>query len=62
MSHSQIYKNEDRINHTVKRNMALSMALIEATDRLFQESQNLLGKEEKEFYEFINPLSDHILS
>ncbi len=36
------------------------MALIEATDRLFQESQNLLGKEEKEFYEFINPLSDYL--
>lgn len=60
MSHSQMYKNEDKIDHTVKRNMALSMALIEATDRLFQESQNLLRKEEKEFYKFIDPLSDYL--
>lgn len=54
LSHDTVYKKNKDINPKIKRKMARSMALIEATDELFKEVQNLLLLEDEKYTSFIN--------
>lgn len=52
LSHDTIYKKDDEIPSEVKRIMARSMALIETTDSLFKEVNDLLSQEDKLYKEY----------
>ncbi len=60
LSHSEIYKKEDTIDPLVKRKMARSVALIEATDELFQNVHDTLYENENKFNNFIQELRDFL--
>lgn len=54
LSHDIAYKKADDIPSYVKRKFARSMALIEATDELFKEVQELVNYEDAQFKDFIS--------
>jgi ppGpp synthetase/RelA/SpoT-type nucleotidyltranferase len=60
LSHSEIYKREDTIDPLVKRKMARSVALIEATDELFQNVHDTLSENENIFNHFIQELRNFL--
>lgn len=59
LSHDTVYKKEREIDPVVKRRMARSMALIETTDQLFVEVQELLNQEEKLYNQILNTLVEY---
>ncbi|MGI6162213.1 MAG: GTP pyrophosphokinase [Christensenellales bacterium] len=54
LSHDIVYKKTDEVPSRVKRKFARSMALIEATDELFKEVQELVNYEDAQFKDFIS--------
>ena len=54
LTHDRVYKSDKTIIPQVKRKVARSMALIEATDELFMEVQNMLNAEDQLFRDFIS--------
>lgn len=56
LSHDIAYKKTEDIPSEVKRKFARSMALIEATDELFREVQELVDYEDAQFKDFINSM------
>lgn len=53
LSHTTAYKKNVDVDPLIKRKLARSMALIEATDELFKEVQELLFKEDVLFNDYI---------
>jgi len=54
LTHDRVYKSDKTIASQVKRKVARSMALIEATDELFMEVQYMLNAEDMLFKDFIS--------
>lgn len=59
LSHTTIYKKNIDVNPLVKRKLARSMALIEATDELFKEVQRSLFEEDMLFNAYIRTSSKY---
>lgn len=53
LSHQTVYKSATQIDPTVKRKLARSMALIEATDELFKEVRQEMRTVDKKYLSFI---------
>ncbi|WP_051685342.1 hypothetical protein [Clostridium sp. KNHs205] len=60
ISHDMIYKKNANINSEVKRFLARSMALNEATDDLFERVYTLMEKEKIKYYKFTNAFKTYI--
>ncbi|MCY6483889.1 hypothetical protein OW763_05950 [Clostridium aestuarii] len=56
LTHDTIYKPKTKVNSSVKRIVARSMALIETTDSLFKEVNNMIFEEEKEYIDLLPEL------
>lgn len=56
LSHDIVYKKVDNIQPEIKRKFARSMALIEATDELFKEVQEMVDYDDTQFKELVSRL------
>ena len=54
LSHDVVYKKAEDIPAEIKRKIARSMALIEASDELFKDVKEMLDKRDEIFFDYIN--------